>query len=78
MELFMPRDDGIHNGDPDAAADVAEQIVEAACVADLLVFQKCHGGCGKRNEDASGSKTADQNRPDESPLPDAKIDLAEP
>jgi len=60
----MPRDDGIHNGDPDAAADVAEQIVEAACVADLLVFQKCHGGCGQRNENASGSKTADHSQRD--------------
>src|SRR6185437_9983209 len=28
MELFMPRDDGLHNGDPVAAADGAEQIVE--------------------------------------------------
>ena len=37
MQLLVTRDHRVHDRDADAAADVAEQVVESAGVADLFI-----------------------------------------
>jgi len=44
MYLCVTRDDGVHHRDSDAAADVAEQVVQSAGVADFFVLEEGHGG----------------------------------
>src|ERR1700678_4089458 len=63
MHLLVARDDGVHYRNPDASADVAHQIVEAAGVANFFILQKCHRGSRERNEDTSRAETADQDGP---------------
>jgi len=67
MKLFVPRDDRIYDRDPDAASNVADQIVEAAGVADFFVLQKCHGCGSERHKDASGAEAVKQDRPNKTP-----------
>ena len=42
MNLFVPRDNRVHHGDSNAASDIAQQIIEAAGIADLFVLQERH------------------------------------
>lgn len=42
MDLRVARDDGVNDGDTDAAADVADEIVKAAGVSDLFVAERAH------------------------------------
>ena len=51
MQLGVAGHDGIHKRYADAAADVAEQIVETAGVANLLVGKTGHGRGRQGNKD---------------------------
>src|ERR1700742_4362069 len=68
MRLRVASDDCIDDGDADAAADVAEEIVEAAGVADLLVAERAHGDGGERNEDEAGAGAGGDDGAGEGPL----------
>src|ERR1700693_195211 len=78
MQLFMASDNGVDHRDSDASPDVPQQIVKAAGIANFFVLQESHRGRRQGYEDASRTKTANQNGPQKCPLPNRKIDLPEP
>src|ERR1700687_1658376 len=78
MQLFMAGDNGVDDGNSNAASNVAQQIVEATGIANFFVLQERHGGRRERDKYAPRAKAANQNGPQKCPLPDRKIDLPEP
>src|SRR5579862_3260692 len=78
VQLFVARNDRINYGNPDASADIAQQIVKSAGIADFFILQESHRGGGERNEDAAGAESADNDRPEEGPLSDGQIHLPKP
>ena len=78
MDLLMPGDDRVHDRDSNTAANIAEQIVKSAGVADFFILQERHRGGRKRDKHAARAEPADQDGPQECPLTDAEVDLAEP
>src|SRR5436305_9627133 len=78
MKLLVAGHNGIDDRNSDASADIPQQVVKTAGVADLFVFQKSHRGGGERNKHTPRSKAADDDCPQEGPLTDREIDLAEP
>ncbi len=78
MHLFVSRNDGVDERNSDAASDVAQQIIEAAGIADLLIRKRSHGGSGERNEDHARAEAAEDDRPEERPGTDGEGYLAEP
>src|SRR5579875_811746 len=77
VHLLMSRDDGVHNGNAHASTYVAQQVVETARIANLLICKRTHGGGGKRNENHAGSEAAQDDCPDKGPLGDEEIYLSE-
>ena len=53
MQLLVARDNRIHHGNSDAATDIAQQVIEAAGVANLLILEERHGSCGQRDKYAA-------------------------
>ena len=67
------RDNRIHHGNSDAATDIAEQVIEAAGVANLFILEERHGGLD------SGTNTQPEPKPlmmiahKERPLSDREV-----
>src|SRR4051812_49968582 len=68
MKLLVAGHNGIDDRNSDASADIPQQVVKTAGVADLFVFQKSHRGGGERNKHTPRSKAADDDCPQEGPL----------
>src|SRR6185437_12582576 len=56
--LLVSRDDGVYDRNTDASTDVSQKVIESTGIANFFVTQACHGGSGERNEDASGTESA--------------------
>src|SRR5580704_15810267 len=78
MRLRVARDDRVDDGNANAAADVPEQVVEAAGVADLFVAERAHGDGRERDEDEARASAAQDDGPDERPLGDRKRKMRHP
>src|SRR6516164_3867445 len=76
MQLLAAGNQSVDHGDADAASNIAQQVVQSAGIADFLVSKACHGHRRKRDEDAAGTETAEDNCPDEAPLRDLESCLA--
>ena len=62
--LLVAGDDGVNERNADAAAYIAQEIVKAAGVADLLVGEGAHRGGGERDEDEAAGDTAENDWPE--------------
>ena len=65
MRLRAPRQHGGDEGDADAAAEIAHEIVEAASVADLRLSELAHGGRGEWHKNKADGDAVDEAGPDD-------------
>ena len=77
IRLRAAGDESRQAGNPDAPAEVAHEIEEAAGVADLVLLERAHARGGQRDEDEADRDAAENGRPDDAAHPDAEIDVPE-
>src|SRR5208337_978217 len=77
VQLRMARDNRIHHRNSDAAAHVAEQVVESGRITHFFIRQVDEGDGGKRYEDEAGSNATENDGSQKRPLRDVKVSLTE-
>jgi len=77
MELGAASDHGLRGRDSDGAADIAEQVEDAAGVSDFLVAQRGVTLRGDGDEDEAEGEAGDDDGPEKRPGADAEVDVAE-
>ena len=77
VELLAARKQGGHDGDADAAADVAHQVEDAGGVAHLLAGDVRHGGGRERNEETGHGSALDDLGPEDVPIASVQVEAGE-
>src|SRR5579885_2369789 len=76
MQLFVPCENRFHNGDADAAANIAHEIVKTASVTNRGRRQFTEHNRRKRNKNHSRGKSAEDNGNQQRPGADLQIDVS--